>query len=129
MDFTFIIYIITVMEDDTVGVERELFTNNTLVERLNTLMQAGFCTQFAISGEVLRSASSNKLYEPSNIKSLKYYRFEGITDASENSVLFVLETTSGERGTAVERNGNSPDTRMIRFFKKVQEFLNSNLVN
>jgi hypothetical protein len=36
---------------------------------------------------------------------VRYYRFEGMTDPADNTVLYVIETSSGEKGLLVDAYG------------------------
>mgnify|MGYP003651233956 FL=1 len=36
---------------------------------------------------------------------IKYYRFEGMSDPDDNTILYVIETTTGEKGLLVDAYG------------------------
>lgn len=125
MDFSTSYIQYHLMEEDKSGEENEICKSNTLVDCLSVLIRSGFNSQFTVSGSYIKSAASNKLYRPDEIKSVRFHRFESEKGSSDSTMLFVLETISGEKGTSVEMNGNNPDTPVIRFFRIVNKSIDN----
>jgi hypothetical protein len=102
--------------------ETEKVEMKTLVSCLNSLLRSGFDVQFKVSGGKLKSLTTEKLYMPEEVKVVNFYRFEGESDPADNSILYAIETTSGEKGTLVDAYGPYSDAAVTRFIIQVEEF-------
>lgn len=93
----------------------------TMVSCLNSLLAQGFETQFKAVKNGLKSLATEKVYTPEEVKILNFYRFEGESDPSDNSILFAIETNDGERGTLIDAYGPYSDTNVTKFMQMVEE--------
>ncbi|WP_224996999.1 hypothetical protein [Cesiribacter sp. SM1] len=106
---------------------------NTAQHRLTTLSQIsnelrlqGFTEEFTITAAGLKCCSSEKVFAPEDVKILKHYRFEGDSDPGDMSILYVLKTISGLRGTVATAYGSYGDVEFPEFMKRVEEVENRN---
>lgn len=97
-----------------------------LAEKTNELVKEGFTEQFVLEEEGLKSSESGEIFEPKDIKILKHYRFEGTSDPGDMSILYLIETSSGSKGTIVDGYGTYSDNELGDFMKKVKEQENQN---
>jgi hypothetical protein len=93
----------------------------TMVSCLNSLLTQGFETQFKAVKNGLKSLTTEKVYTPEEVQVLNFYRFEGESDPSDNSILFAIETNNGERGTLIDAYGPYSDTNITRFMQMVED--------
>lgn len=93
----------------------------TLVSCLNSLIASGFDAQFKAVKQGLKSLKTEKIYKPEEVKILNFYRFEGESDPADNSILYALETSDGERGTLTDAYGPYSDTNVTGFISEVEE--------
>ena len=93
----------------------------TLTSCTNSLLAAGFETQFKALKHGLKSLTTEKIYLPEEVKITNFYRFEGESDPSDNSILYAIETTSGEKGTLTDAYGAYSDAHVAKFIKEVEE--------
>jgi hypothetical protein len=93
----------------------------TLASCINSLVSAGYETQFKIVKDGLKSLTTEKIYHPEDVKITNFYRFEGESDPADNSILYAIETTSGEKGTLSDAYGAYSDTQVSAFVKEVEE--------
>jgi len=93
----------------------------TLVSCLNSLVKSGFETQFKANKSGLKSLSTEKMYKPEQVKVLSFYRFEGESDPADNSIVYAIETSDGERGTLIDAYGPYSDTNVTNFMREVEE--------
>ena len=93
----------------------------TLVSCLNSLLASGFETQFKALIIGLKSLATDKIYKADQVKVLNFYRFEGESDPSDNSILYAIETMDGERGTLIDAYGPYSDTNVTNFMQQVEE--------
>lgn len=96
-------------------------TMQTLSIVITKLAQKGFDVQFKGTDDGLVSLSSNKIYGPKQVKICHFYRFEGESNPSDNSILYAIETQDGEKGTLVDGYGASSDERIDHFIKQVEK--------
>jgi hypothetical protein len=95
-------------------------TMKTMVECLNSLFKAGFQTQFIAEDCGLRSLATQRLFKPEEVEILNFYRFEGESDPSDSSILYAIETNTGERGTLTDAFGSYSDSRITQFIQQVE---------
>lgn len=93
----------------------------TLTACINSLTVEGYVTQFKATSKGLRSLSTDKIYRPEEVKITNFYRFEGESDPSDNSILYVIETIDGEKGTLIDAYGAYSDTKVTNFVKEIEE--------
>jgi hypothetical protein len=89
----------------------------------NKLFKQGFKTQFQASEEGLKSLETGKVYKPDQVIILNFYRFEGESDPSDNSILYAIETVTGEKGTLSDAYGVYADTNVTKFITEVEEIM------
>ncbi|HEX8462213.1 MAG TPA: hypothetical protein VF623_12315, partial [Segetibacter sp.] len=70
---------------------------------LNKLVLDGYEDDFKIDeeGEALKSVKTDKTYTPDQINIVNFFRFEGQSDPNDQSILYVVETADGLKGTIV----------------------------
>jgi hypothetical protein len=92
----------------------------TMVDCINSLTRKGFTESYTAKEEGLQSLSTKRLYKPEDVKILDFYRFEGMSDPADNSILYALETSDGKRGTLLDAYGPYADTNVGKFFIEVE---------
>lgn len=92
----------------------------TLTACSNKLMAEGYATQFKATKSGLKSLSTEKVFKPEDVKIINFYRFEGESDPSDNSILYVIETSDGEKGTLSDAYGPYSDSNVTAFVKEVE---------
>jgi hypothetical protein len=109
------------MKAKTAHVDQNLDQMKTLSECLNSLLAAGFEAQFKATKEGLKSLTTEKVYVPEDIKISSFYRFEGESDPADNSIVYAIETITGEKGTLTDAYGAYSDVHVAKFIKEVEE--------
>jgi len=103
--------------------------NNDLVPHLKTLSEVsnkmvlkGYDDDFKMAeeGDVIRSLKTEKTYTPDQINIINYFRFEGQSDPNDQSILYVVETSDGLKGTIVDAYGPYSDRKLAEFITKVE---------
>jgi hypothetical protein len=87
---------------------------------LHSLEEKGFTDHYKVENDRLRCITSNNEYGPQDIKVVNFYRFEGISDPDDMSILYAIETNDGCRGTLVDAYGYYADTETGKFMRKVE---------
>lgn len=93
---------------------------NNASEKIDSYKEKGYKTDFRVVKGKLLDYGENS-YSPDQIKIVKKHRFEGMTNPSDMSLLYVIETTDGNKGTILVPYGNANDTEALEFFNKVPE--------
>lgn len=93
----------------------------TLTSCLNSLLASGFETQFKAVKDGLKSFTTEKVYKPAEVKIKNFYRFEGESDPADSTILYAIETTSGERGTLTDAYGPYSDIHVAKFIQDVED--------
>lgn len=68
---------------------------------MNALDKEGFIEQFSATSDGIKATNSDKDYSPTDLKVVRRYRFEGMTNPEDQTELFGLEASDGTKGTLV----------------------------
>ncbi len=93
----------------------------SLSDCLEKVNAEGYSDQFVATGKGLRSVKADKEYYPHEIKIIDFYRFEGISDPDDSSVLYVIETSDGQKDTLTDAYGMYADTDVARLMAAVDD--------
>lgn len=87
---------------------------------VNKLGEKGYTDQFKVEGKKLHSLTDNKKsYKPDDVKAVNFYRFEGLSDPDDMSILYAIETDDGHKGTLVDAYGLYSDEETSEFMQQV----------
>jgi hypothetical protein len=92
----------------------------TLPYLLNKAMEKGYRENYKVTDAGLESIETSRIYQPGDVNVVNFYRFEGITDPADMAVLYVIETTDGNKGTLVDAYGPYSDPKVDQFMKQVR---------
>ena len=96
-------------------------TNMTDLEKcLNKLEAEGFTDQYKVEKGRLFDLTNNKKYKPGDVKAVNFYRFEGISNPDDMSILYAIETSDGRRGTLVDAYGFYSDDETGEFINQIE---------
>ncbi|HSU50516.1 MAG TPA: hypothetical protein VLJ41_07995 [Segetibacter sp.] len=107
----------------------EFMENNDLIPHMkslasvtNKMVLEGYDDDFKISDRGLKSLKSEKIYQPEDVNVVNFFRFEGQSDPNDNTILYVIETTDGVKGTIVDAYGPYADRKLSEFMQQVESF-------
>lgn len=87
---------------------------------LNFLEEQGYKDQFRVEKKILKTMADAKVkYKPKDVRAVNFYRFEGITDPDDMSILYAIETCDGRKGTLIDAYGLYSDDDTSDFMKQV----------
>ncbi len=75
---------------------------SSLSVAIGALQKEGYNVDFNLVEEGLSSRSLKKDWKAGECDVIKYYRFEGMTNPGDNSILYVIETSDGHKGLLVD---------------------------
>jgi hypothetical protein len=92
----------------------------TMSEYLDTATQDGFVEDFSVRNGKLVARDQNFEYKPENVKITNFFRFEGYSDPEDNSILYLIETSDGKKGTLIVTYGPNADASRSAFIRQVE---------
>jgi hypothetical protein len=79
---------------------------NTVSQILEKLRQKGLDNEFKMTDHgKMKGPGDNQIYKPEDLTIIKTYRFEGITDPGDESVIYILEDKEGKIGYIMDAYG------------------------
>lgn len=78
---------------------------DTLSLAIEDLKKEGYTEDFNLVAEGIESKSLKKQWKAGDIEVTNYFRFEGMSSAGDNSILYVVETKDGTKGLLVDAYG------------------------
>lgn len=89
---------------------------------LNRMVLDGYTDDFKIVDSGLKSLKSERVYNPEEIHVKNFFRFEGQSDPNDNTIMYVIETNDGLKGTLVDAYGPYADVKLSEFMQQVGSF-------
>jgi len=97
------------------------FTEMTEMEKcLKKLEGMGFNEQYKVEKGKLVDVNHKKKYKPKDVKAVNFYRFEGISNPDDMSILYAIETTDGQKGTLIDAYGLYSDDETGDFLNQIE---------
>jgi hypothetical protein len=87
---------------------------------MNKLEDKGYTNQYRLEDGKLRCIGDDKTYLPEDVVAVNFYRFEGISDPDDMSILYAIETVDGSKGTLVDAYGLYADDHVSEFMRHVE---------
>lgn len=79
----------------------------------------GYTDQYRVVANRLDNLTNKKSYSCEEVTILKEHRYEGMSNPSDMSLLYVLETSDGSKGTMLANYGAKSDTSIHEFMNSV----------
>lgn len=76
-----------------------------MTEALTDLKSRGYTEDFKLRSELLECVSKDQKYSAENFYVDEFYRFEGMTNPDDSSILFAISSSDGIKGTLVDAYG------------------------
>ncbi len=81
----------------------------------------GYTDSYHMVNGHLKSSNTEKEYSPNDITILKEHRYEGMSNPSDMSILYVLRTLDGGKGTLLTAYGPDADTDLFEFINAIPD--------
>ncbi len=78
---------------------------DTLSLAVADLQEKGYTIDYDLVEDGLKSKDLKKKWKAEELDVVKFYRFEGISDPGDNTILFVIECNDGNKGLLVDAYG------------------------
>ena len=83
------------------------------------MAEKGFTHQFQATERGLKDIETGDMYSPAEVAVPNFFRFEGISDPDDMSILYVIQTADGHKGTLVDAYGTYADPNVAEFMLEV----------
>lgn len=98
----------------------------TLSTRIAKAKEDGYSEDFQVQpGGRVCTAGDKKCYSPGDVIMDNFYRFEGQSDPDDSSILYILRTNDGVKGTLSDAYGIYADPKITAFMQEVEEITNN----
>lgn len=77
----------------------------TLVEGINDLKKKGYDMDFNLRETYIECASTKQQLSPSEFEITEVHRFEGMTNPSDQTILYAIESKHGLKGVLINAYG------------------------
>ena len=101
---------------------KEINEPDTLIETLEDLKAKGFTYDFNLTAHVLEVHNEDGIclsLSPEDFNIVDIFRFEGMSNPSDTSILYAIESNSGLKGTLVSSYGVYADAMSNEMIKKL----------
>lgn len=78
---------------------------DTMVEALAGLRDRGYDLDFNLKEELIEASTTGSKFYPKDFKIVEAYRFEGMSNPDDNSVVYGIEAADGSKGVLVDAYG------------------------
>lgn len=79
----------------------------------------GYTSNFRIINNQFTDVATKQTYTAEDIHIVAEHRFEGMSNPSDMSILYVIEILDGNKGTVLANYSPASDTVMAEFFNEV----------
>lgn len=94
----------------------------SMIGVLNNLKREGYKIDFKVSDDgMLTTMDEKETFTPEQVRIINFYRFEGETNPDDMSILYVLETNTGLKGSITNSYGAYADEKIDTFLKQVED--------
>jgi len=94
---------------------------STMLDCIAAITKRGFKDPFNCLEPGLVTSEDKTNYRAHQIKVLSFYRFEGMSDPQDSSILYAIETNDGKKGYLINGYGIYADQNVSRFIQEVEE--------
>ena len=92
---------------------------DSMVEAVNSLTKRGYTFEFRLEEDCLICHPLDKRFRSSDLLITEVYRFEGISDPEDSSVIYAIESKDGVKGVLIDAYGAYADEQKEIFLKDI----------
>ncbi len=94
---------------------------SSVAHATQALRKRGFKDEFKLQGKMrMRNLNNKNTYKASDMYIVEYHRFEGMSNPSDMSIVFAVETEDGSKGIIISSYGMYADMELVEFLDKVR---------
>lgn len=92
----------------------------SMVEAIEELKKRGFTANFEFLDHTFRDVSSGRTFKADELTIVEHYRFEGVSDPDDMSVVYAIESDDGRKGIVADAFGLYANASLGEFLEKVE---------
>lgn len=89
------------------------------IDYIRRYQEIGYTDSYRLSGNCLVGLETKSNYLPKDVTIVKEHRYEGMSNPSDMSLLYVLETSDGNKGTLLASYGPNADVDLYEFMNAI----------
>lgn len=93
---------------------------STMLEAVNGLRERGFTYDYDFENACLYCKLISEKFKPEDLKITEYYRFEGMSDPDDNTIVYAIESKKGHKGILIDAYGAYADEHKAAFLKDIE---------
>lgn len=93
---------------------------NNLLEAVNGLKSRGYTYDFNYDNACLFCDKISERFKASDLKITEYYRFEGMSDPEDSSVIYAIKSKDGHKGILIDAYGAYADEHKSAFISDIE---------
>ncbi len=94
---------------------------DTLADATSQLLGKGYNINFHVNSAGKLSDNKDLEFEPTDVILKEVHRFEGMTNPADSSILYAVQTRSGEKGIVIDSYGADGSEVTSDFMNKVEQ--------
>lgn len=91
------------------------------LDKIHEYEKKGYTANYKFENDQLIDSETGKHFETEDINIVDEYRYEGTSNPSDMSILYVMKMPDGSKGTILVPYGPSGDSELSWFFKSVSQ--------
>ncbi|MCB0655298.1 MAG: phosphoribosylpyrophosphate synthetase [Saprospiraceae bacterium] len=97
-----------------------MFHYDTMVAALEDVKKRGFTLDFNLHYDKIQCHNPAGDYDPARFEIVEIHRFEGMSSTDDNSILYLIITDDGRKGSLVDAYGVYGDGLSPEMIKKMR---------
>ena len=85
--------------------KNKIMETSTLSQKIEELKQSGYTINYSVKDDKIMNIDTNSELKLDDLQIDHFFRFEGMTNPSDTSILYAINTKNNEKGTLVEAYG------------------------
>lgn len=94
---------------------------DTLTDATENLLKKGYSYNFQVDETGKLTDNKGLEFEPAEVMLKEIHRFEGMTNPADSSILYAVETRSGEKGIVIDSYGADGSEVTSDFMNNVEQ--------
>jgi len=92
----------------------------TMTEAIRELQKRGFTANFELLDQAFRDVDSGRTFQAEDLTIVEHYRFEGVSDPDDLSVVYAIESADGTQGIIADAFGVYANPQLGSFLNNVR---------
>lgn len=88
-------------------------------EYITEYQDLGYTSNYITKENLLIETDTKKEFTPEEVHIIKEFRFEGMSNPGDMSILYIIETKGGGKGTVLANYSPASETAMAEFFANI----------